>query len=413
MRNMSPSRKLNPQAAQFTAGGFIFLLLSIAIVWLIPGKPSVETKPLPATYLPPTPTPVIVTTTPDSLPSWLTVYFTDPDPPDDIEHGVDQYIVPLIENASRNVDVASFDLNLPSVVDALVRARARGAEVRVLYDGVNGNQQLDADRSPTGVDYDAVEVLRSAGIPLVNGGRSNGLMHDKFLLIDGQYLVTGSWNISYNDTYRNNNNALVITDLTLINNYQVKFNELFAKTDFTDQSQAGAQVPVIYIVGVNVANYFSPADEVMDKLVALVDSAQDSVYFMAFTYTHPDLVQAMVERHNAGVDVQGIFENRGATQGAMVPLYCANVPVKVDGNKYTMHDKVIVIDKSMVITGSFNFTDAADTANDDNLIVIQSPALAQLYLQEYERLNANAQPPTYSEEFLKAAQQEKWAVYCK
>ena len=303
--------------------------------------------------------------------------------------------------------------NLPSLVDALVRAKERGVEVRVLYDGENGVQTLEADRSPTGKTYDAVEILQAAGIPLVNGGRSNGLMHDKFIVIDGQALVTGSWNYSYNDTYRNNNNILAITDLTLIANYQAKFNELFAKKDFGTPSQLGAQVPVLNIVGVNVANYFAPADRVMDKLVALVGSAGSSVYFMAFTYTHPDLVKAMVERHNAGVDVQGIFENRGATQGAMVPLYCAGVPVKVDGNKYTMHHKVIVIDRSIVITGSFNFTETADTANDENLIVIQSPALAQLYLQEYERLQADAQPPSPSDEFLKSAKQEKWAQYCK
>jgi phosphatidylserine/phosphatidylglycerophosphate/cardiolipin synthase-like enzyme len=407
---MSPSRRLNPQAVQLTTGGFIFLLVAIAIAWLIPGKPSGQTTPLPPT---PTPPPVVITPVLDSLPSWLTVYFTNPNPPDDINHGVDQYIIPLIENATRSVDVASLDLNLPSLVDALVRAKARGVEVRVLYDGENGVQKLEAGRSPTGKTYDAVEILQAAGIPLVNGGRSNGLMHDKFLVIDGQSLVTGSWNYSYNDTYRNNNNILVITDLTLIANYQAKFNELFAKKDFGTPSHLGAQVPVINIVGVNVANYFSPEDQVMDKLVALVGGARSSIDFMTFTYTHPDLVKAMVERHNAGLYVQGIFENRGATQGAMVPLYCAGVPVKVDGNKYTMHHKVIVIDKSIVITGSFNFTDTADTVNDDNLIVIHSPALAQLYLKEYERLNASAQPPKYSEEFLKAAQQEKWAAYCK
>jgi phosphatidylserine/phosphatidylglycerophosphate/cardiolipin synthase-like enzyme len=407
---MPPTRRLNPQAVQFTTGGFIFLLVAIAIAWFIPGKPSGQTTPLPPT---PTPLPVIITPSPGSLPSWLTVYFTNPNPPDDIDHGVDQYIIPLIENATRNVDVVSLDLNLPSLVDALVRAKERGVEVRVLYDGENGVQTLEADRSPTGKTYDAVEILDAAGIPLVNGGRSNGLMHDKFIVIDDQTLVTGSWNYSYNDTYRNNNNILVITDLTLIANYQAKFNELFAKKDFNIPSQIGAQVPVLNIVGVNVANYFAPADNVMDKLVALVGSAGSSVYFMAFTYTHPELVKAMVERHNAGVDVQGIFENRGATQGAIVPLYCAGVPVKVDGNKYTMHHKVIVIDRSIVITGSFNFTETADTANDENLIVIQSPALAQLYLQEYERLQVDARPPNPSDEFLKSAKQEKWAQYCK
>jgi phosphatidylserine/phosphatidylglycerophosphate/cardiolipin synthase-like enzyme len=101
----------------------------------------------------------------------------------------------------------------------------------------------------------------------------------------------------------------------------------------------------------------------------------------------------MIQRYQAGVDVKGVIENRGASNGALVPLFCANVPVLVDGNKYTMHHKVIVIDESIVITGSFNFTKSADNENDDNVIVIHSPVLAQLYLQEFDRVNSIAQPP--------------------
>jgi phosphatidylserine/phosphatidylglycerophosphate/cardiolipin synthase-like enzyme len=76
-----------------------------------------------------------------------------------------------------------------------------------------------------------------------------------------------------------------------------------------------------------------------------------------------------------------------------VPLYCAKVPVKTDGNKYTMHHKVIVLDGETVITGSYNFTKSADNANDDNILVIHSPALAQLYEEEYQRMLAIAQDP--------------------
>ena len=112
-------------------------------------------------------------------------------------------------------------------------------------------------------------------------------------------------------------------------------------------------------------------------------------------------------RHNAGVDVAGIFENRAGTQGAMVPLYCAGVPVKVDGNGYTMHHKVIIIDNRLVVTGSFNFTVSADDSNDDNLLVIDSPALAQLYLQEYQRLDSIAEQPDTTSENFQEAQAEK------
>jgi phosphatidylserine/phosphatidylglycerophosphate/cardiolipin synthase-like enzyme len=310
--------------------------------------------------------------TPQGMPAWLTVYFTDPEPPDNVGHGVDQYIVPLLDGATQTIDLTSYDLNLPSVLDALVSASGRGVRVRVVYDGENGETELDADKSPTGEDINAVTMLKSAGIPLVDGGRSNGLMHNKMIIVDGKTLVMGSWNMSYNDTYRNNNNVLVITDPTLIANYQAKFDEGFEAKQFGAQAEVGARTQFLTAGGVRVANYFSPPDGVMEKLVGVVGGAQSSIRFMAFTYTHRDLADAMIARHDAGVDVRGIFESRASTQGAMVPLYCAGVPVKVDGNGYTIHHKVNIIDDHIVIW-LFNFTVSADDPNDDNLLVIDRP----------------------------------------
>jgi phosphatidylserine/phosphatidylglycerophosphate/cardiolipin synthase-like enzyme len=218
-------------------------------------------------------------------------------------------------------------------------------------------------------------------------------MHDKIIIIDGRILFMGSWNMSYNDTFRNNNNLLEITDPTLIANYQAKFNELFLDQRFGTHATVGAQIPQMTIDGVQVSNYFSPVDQVSDKLVDLVNSAQKSVRFIIFTYTDKNLANAMIGRFQAGVDVAGVIENRGASQGVMPSLFCAQVPVKVDGNKYTMHHKVIVIDNNIVVTGSFNFTRSADTENDDNVLVINDPSVAKQYLDEFDRINAIARDP--------------------
>ncbi len=264
--------------------------------------------------------------------------------------------------------------------------RQHGVRVRVVVDEVNGSQKLAANFSSTGNDFDAVQALQGAGITVVNGGRSSGLMHDKIIIIDGKILYMGSWNMSYNDTFRNNNNLLRITNATLIANYQAKFNELFVDKKFGTHARVGALTPQMTINGITVENYFSPVDNVMDKLVSYVQGAQKSIRFMIFTYTSTDLANAMIARYQSGVDTEGVIEDRGASQGAMVPLFCAKVPVKVDGNKYTMHHKVIVIDESTLITGSFNFTKSADQENDDNVLVIHDPDLAKLYLQEFERV---------------------------
>lgn len=140
--------------------------------------------------------------------SWLQVFFTNPNPPDNIGNGIDQGVVADVNNAKSSIDITSFDLNLPSFVNALVADSQRGVKVQVVVDGVNGSQTLSAKLAGTSKDFDATQTLTDAGIPVVNGGRSSGLMHDKIIIIDGKILYMGSWNMSYDDTFRNNNNLL-------------------------------------------------------------------------------------------------------------------------------------------------------------------------------------------------------------
>jgi phosphatidylserine/phosphatidylglycerophosphate/cardiolipin synthase-like enzyme len=322
------------------------------------------------------------------------VYFTNPNPPDQVGKGIDNIVVPVINAAKRSIDVTSFDLNLPSFVNALVAAQQRGVKVRVVVDDKNGTQVLRAGESADGTELDAAKTLSTAGITVVGGGRSNGLMHDKIIIVDGVILFMGSWNMSYNDTFRNNNNMLVITSQRLIDNYEAKFNELFVDQKFGAKAKVGAQNPQVTINNVEVDNYFSPVDKVMDKIVTEVNKAQKSVKFMAFTYTDARLSGAMIAQFKKGIKVQGVIENRGASQGALPALFCAKVPVETDGNKYTMHHKVIIIDDQVVITGSFNFTNSADTANDDNILIIRNASVAALYTQEFDRIYAQGNTPT-------------------
>jgi phosphatidylserine/phosphatidylglycerophosphate/cardiolipin synthase-like enzyme len=352
----------------------------------------------PVTNAPPTNVPTALPTTqPTSSTSntpWLKVFFTDPNPPDDVGNGIDRVVVPVINAAKATIDVTSFDLNLPTFVNALVSAQQRGVQVRVVVDQKNGTQTLEASVAPERHPFNAIDALTAAGIPIVNGGRSNGLMHDKIIIVDSAILFMGSWNMSYNDTYRNNNNLLEITSQKLIANYQAKFNELFVDKRFGAKAQVGAQTASMSLDGTPVENYFSPVDNVMDKLVAVVAGAKTSVKFMAFTYTDQRLSGAMIDQAKAGVTVEGVIENRGASQGALPALFCAGIPVKTDGNKYTMHHKVIIIDDQTVITGSFNFTKSADDANDDNVVIIHNPSVAALYGQEFDKVYGAGNTPT-------------------
>ncbi len=108
-----------------------------------------------------------------------------------------------------------------------------------------------------------------------------------------------------------------------------------------------------------------------------------------------DLGAAVLARAEAGVDVKGIFETRGSETeySEMGTLYCAGVPVRQDGNSRTFHHKVIVLDDETVITGSLNFSDNANSSNDENVIIVTHGEIAAQYLQEFERRWTEAAAP--------------------
>ena len=90
--------------------------------------------------------------------------------------------------------------------------------------------------------------------------------------------------------------------------------------------------------------------------------------------------------------VRGLFEKRnaGSSYSRDDFLLAAGAEIYMDGNPYSMHHKTIIIDENMVITGSYNFSAAANTKNDENCLIVHNPDLAQAYSNEFENLLRDA-----------------------
>jgi len=311
------------------------------------------------------------------------VYFTNPVIPfDDVTTGgIDDRLVELINSADTSIVAAMFELDLQNVADALIAAHERGVDVRVVYDDEHTE------------DDPQMEEIIDAGIPATPDERS-AFMHNKFFVIDGETVWTGSMNITVNGVYHNNNNVIVIQSPALAANYTAEFEEMF-NGEFGPSSPSNTPNPVINLGGIQIENYFGPEDVIIPRLVEVVGGAQSSIKFMTFSFTHDDLGAAMRERAAAGVTVTGVFETRGADTeysecGALLD---AGQDVRLDGNPYTFHHKVIIVDDSIVVIGSFNFSENAASSNDENLLIVHDPAVTSLYVQEFDRRFAEANVP--------------------
>jgi phosphatidylserine/phosphatidylglycerophosphate/cardiolipin synthase-like enzyme len=321
---------------------------------------------------------------------WWEVYFTDPgtiDDPDNLSGSIPEKLMAYIDAAQDTIHIASFEFNLTPVAEALIAAHRRGVDVRWVTDDEHG---IDADEED---DHGQFAMLERAGIEIIDDGRG-ALMHNKFWIFDGRTVWTGSTNITRNGYFRNNNNVIVIKSSRVGAMYEREFAEMW-DGEFGPTSTSTLNQQSTSIDGTPVRVLFAAEDEVMSQLVSLVEGAKSSIYFMAFSFTHNDLGDALLARADAGVDVRGIFETRGSeTEYSELPvLYCARLPVRQDGNPGALHHKVLVIDEKILVTGSFNFSNNADESNDENVVVITNGDIAAQYLQEFERRWREAEEP--------------------
>ena len=143
---------------------------------------------------------------------------------------------------------------------------------------------------------------------------------------------------------------------------------------------------------------FTPGDAIDARIVAAIDAAEREVLVLAFAFTQPKLARALAAAHARGVTVE-IVADRGQTlelpQSAVPALARSGIAVWLDGNFGNAHNKVIVVDamlpRATTVTGSYNFTVAAQTKNAENVAIFRdNPEVARAYRAYFKRLQAKA-----------------------
>ena len=323
--------------------------------------------------------------------SWWQVYFTDPltiKDPNNYAASIEGRLIDHINAARTSIHIASFEFDLKPVAEALIAAHQRGVDVRWVTDDENG---LVADTEPGRGQF---AMLQNAGIEVRSDNRT-ALMHNKFWIFDGQILWTGSTNITKNGIFVQDNNTIVFSSPELAAIYEREFEEMW-DGQFGPKSPSQLNQQSIVLNGTPIQVIFTSEDPALEtKIIPLVRSARSSIRFLAFSLTDYPLAQAMIERARQGVNVSGVMDKTqsGGEGSELATLFCANIPVRQDGNRQFMHSKVIIVDDRYVITGSLNFSTSAEESNDENVIVIDNPDIARLYVQNFERVYSQGTAP--------------------
>ena len=126
---------------------------------------------------------------------------------------------------------------------------------------------------------------------------------------------------------------------------------------------------------------FSPRGGCTQQIVDAIGSARRTILVQAYSFTSRPIADALIAAHGRGVTVELIADSSQRTerQSLIGRVAEAGIPVRIDAAHAIAHNKVMILDGETVLTGSFNFTRAAEERNAENLLIIRDRGLADRY----------------------------------
>ncbi|MGE3610528.1 MAG: phosphatidylserine/phosphatidylglycerophosphate/cardiolipin synthase family protein [Bacteriovoracaceae bacterium] len=375
---------------------------------------------------------------------------------------LEQVLIDQVAQAKKTIYVAVQEFRLPNLARALIIKKNEGVDVRIVIEH-DYNFSVLGQRDPGDDEYettklnelvafvdinkngtfekqeletrDAIYMLRMAKIPIMDDtqddSQGSGLMHHKFMVIDGKSTVISTANFTMSCVHgdmlapasRGNANSMVVVQSTALANIFVnEFSQLWGngkRGNFGhNKTYRGPQK--VSVRGISITVQFSPTSEkynweesVNGLIGEFVKRATTSVHAALFVFSDQNIANELEKRSDAGVRMGFLVEPKFAYRDYselldMMGLQLLNPRCNYEfgnhpwkkavaevGMPYmprgdVLHHKFGVIDRKTVLMGSQNWTESANYINDETLIAIEDENIADLYTREYQRLKKNS-----------------------
>ena len=314
------------------------------------------------------------------------------------------------------------------------RERLKYDEFFALADRDNNGKLSNSEIS----QGDALVILKNAGIPIIDdtadGSKGSGLMHHKFMVVDDRTIITGSSNMTLSgihgdlhnlETKGNINHLLRIENSEVASLFVEEFNYMWGESITGGiNSKFGLAKPVrtpqhIIWQNTKLTLQFSPSSSSKNwnfssngLIGKTVNNANNSIDLALFVFSDQSIANILQEKQQQGIKISGIFDSGFAFRyysevldllGVSLyyrcreeennnpwknPLDTVGVAQVAKGDK--LHHKFALIDKQTIITGSHNWSQAANNTNDETLLIISNLTLAQHFDREFQRLSESA-----------------------
>ncbi|MCB9526193.1 MAG: DUF1669 domain-containing protein, partial [Myxococcales bacterium] len=220
---------------------------------------------------------------------------------------------------------------------------------------------------------------------------SGAIMHDKFFVVDGRFVWTGSTNASDSGTGGYNANLVTVIDAPKVADlFTLEFEQMWARGLYHNYKEPfDGPWSVQLDDQTRVEVLFSPQHKPITRSVRkLIQRAGWKIDIAVFFLTHKGITEDLIKAHRRGVEVRVILDATAAKNGYSKHelLRAAGIPLKIEHWGGKMHMKSAVIDEEVVITGSMNWTSAGEGGNDENTVIIHSVAHGEQYARFFDQL---------------------------
>jgi phosphatidylserine/phosphatidylglycerophosphate/cardiolipin synthase-like enzyme len=303
-------------------------------------------------------------------------------------------IAAYILRAQQSVDIAIYNFTDDAVIANAINNRYNaGVQVRVIGDGSTGQLGFP---------------LLNPGIPKIEriNASGTGIMHNKFLIVDADseansWVFTGSTNWTDNNMSTDFNNIIIFQDQSIARGYRLEFEEMWGGSGAQPGNPNGVfgadktnNTPLQYVLGPNdirVESYFSPTDNANGAIIKTMQTTDANLDYAILAFTRADIADAIIAEDDLFlVLVRGMMEQTSDPASEFAYLQAAGQDIRSHEDiQYDLHHKYCIVDHSnlnsdpTVLTGSHNWSSAAQTTNDENTVVVHDARVANLFLQEF------------------------------
>jgi len=319
-------------------------------------------------------------------------------------------LIGAIDRTEKTLFLAIYDLKLSEVADAILRAKARGVLISLIYDEGHTKPAVPGAGSGPSEEYLA---LVAAGIPtrLLKGGGSFGIMHHKYAVFDGELLMTGSFNWTRPADEKHFENAVFKTDPALIAGFMKNWKWMWAlgraPASVADSSDASAAAgfgpppadpvkPVSFAGGKYPRYAFSPQGGVEDMLVDAIGRSKHTIDVAMFSFYAQRVADALIAAKTRGVVVRVVGDGMQARRSQPMLALSKGVDLRLSagrGGVGAMHHKYALFDGALLMSGSYNFSANAEQFNFENDLFTVDPAEAAAFAGEFSAVWAQARAP--------------------